>query len=236
VLGIAYVALFVVLMVIRAKNYFLAPAYPMLFASGALVVERFASQPKRNWLKPFYVSCVLIGGVLTAPLALPVLPVETFIRYSNLFGGSAEVKTERLETAELPQQFADQFGWENLAAAVAGVYGALPPEEQVKACIFGGNYGETDAINFFGRAYGLPKAISGHNQHYLWGPGDCTGDVVIIVGVPKQDLESVFNTVTVADTAKCKYCMPYESNLPVLVCRGLKVPIQEFWPRVRNYS
>ena len=235
-LGIAYVALFLALMIIKAKNYFLAPAYPMLFAAGALVVERFASKPRWNWLKLSYVSFVIIAGVLTAPLAMPVLPVETFIRYSNLFGGGAEVKTERLETAELPQQFADQFGWENLAATVAGVYRALPPEEQAKACIFGGNYGETDAINFFGKAYGLPQAISGHNQHFLWGPGNCTGEVVIIVGVPKQYLENLFNTVTVADAARCKYCMPYESNLPVLVCRGLKMPIKEFWPRVRNYS
>jgi len=235
-LGIAYVALFVVFMLTQAKNYFLAPAYPMLFAAGALVIERFASQPRWNWLKPSYVSFVIIAGILTAPLALPVLPVETYIRYSNPFGSSAEFRTERLETAELPQHFADRFGWENLAATVARVYKSLPPEDQAKACIFGGNYGETGAINFFGKAYGLPQAISGHNQHYLWGPGNCTGEVVIIVGVPNQILADIFQTVTIADTARCKYCMPYESNLPILVCRGLKVPLQEFWPRARNYG
>lgn len=235
-LGIAYVVLFVVFMLIQAKNYFLAPAYPMLFAAGALVIERFASQPKWNWLKPSYVSFVIIAGILTAPLALPVLPVETFIRYSNSFGGSAEVKMERLETAELPQHFADRFGWENLAATVARVYAALPPEEQAKACIFGSNYGETGAINFFGRAYGLPQAISGHNQYYLWGPGNCTGEVMIVVGVPRQDLVDVFDSVTVGETARCNYCMPYESNLPVLIGRGLRVPLKDFWPRVRNYS
>ena len=173
---------------------------------------------------------------MTAPLAMPVLPVETFIRYSNLFGGSADVKTERLETAELPQQFADRFGWENLAVTVAQVYMSLPPEEQAEVCIFAGNYGETGAINFFGKAYGLPPAISGHNQHFLWGPGNCTGQVVIVVGVPQQALAGLFQTITVADTARCKYCMPYESNLPILVCRSLKVPVQDFWPRVRNYS
>ena len=235
-LGIAYVVLFVALMITQAKNYFLAPAYPMLLASGALVIERFASRPRWNWLKLSYVSLVIIAGILTAPLALPVLPVETFIRYSNLFGSAADVKTERLETAQLPQGFADRFGWENLAATVARVYQSLPPEEQAKACIFGGNYGEAGAINFFGRAYGLPQAISGHNNHYLWGPGNCTGEVMIIVGVPQSDLASVFNTVTVADTARCKYCMPYESNLPVLIGRGLRMPLKELWPQVRNYS
>ncbi len=232
-LGIAYGVLFVVFMLTQAKDYFLAPAYPMLFAAGALVMERFSSQPRWNWLKPSYVSFVIIGGILTAPLALPVLPVETYIR---LFGSSAQLKTERLQTGQLPQHFADRFGWRNLAVTVAQVYKSLSPADQAKACIFGSNYGETGAINFFGRAYGLPQAISGHNQYYLWGPGNCTGDLVITVGVPQQDVESGFNTVTVAATAKCKYCMPFESNLPILICRGLKGSIQELWPGVRNYS
>jgi hypothetical protein len=235
-LGIAYGVLFIALMVMQAKNYFLAPAYPMLLAAGAVVFERFAARPCWNWAKPSYVSLVLISGVLIAPMALPVLPVEMFVRYASPLGGDAGIKSERLATAELPQYFADRFGWENLAATVARVYQALPPEDQAQACIFGSNYGETGAINFFGRAYGLPQAISGHNQHYLWGPGNCTGEVMIVVGVPRQDLVGVFDSVTVGETARCSYCMPYESNLPVLIGRGLRVPLKDFWPRVRNYS
>ncbi len=235
-LGVMYIVLLLTLMAIKAKNYFLAPAYPMFLVAGALVVERFANTPRRNWLKPFYASCVIIAGILTAPLALPVLPVETFVRYSSLLGGLGDVRIERLETAELPQYFADRFGWPEMTATVARVYQNLPPEDKAQACIFTGNYGEAGAIDFFGRAYGLPQPISGHNNYFLWGPGNCTGKMVIIVGVPEPIVAGIFETVTVADTAKCKYCMPYESNLPVLVCRGLKVPIQEFWPRVRNYS
>jgi hypothetical protein len=232
-LGIAYMTLFVVFMLTQAKNYFLAPAYPMLFAAGALVIERFTSQAGWNWLKPSYISFVIIGGILTAPLVLPVLPVETYIQ---LFGSSPKLQTERLPTSQLPQYFADRFGWRNLTATVAQVYKSLPPEDQAKACIFASNYGEAGAINFFGKAYGLPQAISGHNQYYLWGPGNCTGELIITVGVPQQDVESGFNSVTVAATATCKYCMPFESNLPILICRGLKGSIQELWPGVRNYS
>jgi len=235
-LGIAYAVLFVVLMLTQAKNYFLAPAYPMLLAAGAAAFERFASRLRWNWTKPAYTLLVLIAGILIAPMALPVLPVETYVQYSTWFGGAADVKSERLETAELPQHFADRFGWENLAATVARTYQSLPPDEQAKACIFGGNYGETGAINFFGKAYGLPPAISGHNQHFLWGPGQCTGEVMLVVGVPRQELVGVFESVTVGDTARCQYCMPYESYLQVLICRKLRVPLQEFWPQVRNYS
>jgi hypothetical protein len=228
-LGIAYVLLFVAFMFTRAKVYFLAPAYPMLFAAGALVVERFSNRPGWRWLKSACISVVTIGGILTAPLVLPVLPVETYIR---LFGGRAKLQTERLQMGQLPQYFADRFGWRNLTATVAHVYRSLPPDDQARACIFAGNYGETGAINFFGKAYGLPQAISGHNQYYLWGPGDCTGELVITVGVPLQDVEGEFDSVTVADTATCKYCMPYESMLPILICRGLKGSLQQLWPSI----
>lgn len=235
-LGIAYGVLFVALMLTQAKNYFLAPAYPMLLAAGAVVFERFAGWPRWNWMQPFYVSLVLISSVLIAPMALPVLPVEMVARYAAPLGGDAGVKSERLATAELPQHFADRFGWENLAATVARVYQALPPEDRARACIFAVNYGETGAINFFGKALGLPPAISGHNQHFLWGPGGCTGEVLITVGIPKQDLVGIFDSVTTGDIAACQYCMPYESYLPVLVSRKLNVPLKGFWPRVRNYS
>jgi hypothetical protein len=153
-----------------------------------------------------------------------------------VWGVAANIRTERIDTAELPQYFADRFGWENLAATVAQVYKSLPPEEQAQACIFGNNYGEAGSIDFFGKAYGLPSVISGHNNYFLWGPGKCTGEVMIVVGIPPQELEPIFQSVQVAGVARCEYCMPYESRLPVLVGRGLRVPLQEFWPRVRNYS
>ena len=29
--------------------------------------------------------------------------------------------------------------------------------------------------------------------------------------------------------------MPFESDLPVYLCRGLKVPLKELWPNVKKY-
>jgi hypothetical protein len=237
-LGIAYLVLFVVLMLMKAKNYFLAPAYPMLFAGGGVVFEGWTERRaarQGTWLKPAYLGLLLISGILLAPLSMPLLPPATYVAFARMTGG-VEAKTERLDSGILPQQFADRFGWENLTATVARVYNNLSAEDRAKACIFGGNYGETDSINFFGRAYGLPSAISGHNQHYLWGPGGCTGEVVIVIGVPPEILNNAFDSVTIADTATCQYCMPYESNLPIVVARKIKVPIREFWPQVRNFS
>ena len=236
-LGWIYVMLFVLFMVQNARFYFLAPAYPMLFAAGAVVFERFLARRGWNWPKPAYVAVLAISGIVVAPITvLPVLPVETLARVTGSAGGDAGVQVETREVGQLPQNFADRFGWENLVATIAGAYEGLPPEERESACILTGNYGEAGAVDFFGPEYGLPGAISGHNSYFIWGPRGCSGEVVISVGVSSETLREVFGEVQQVDTVRCRYCMPDEDNLPVYVCRDPKMPFEEAWPRFEHYD
>ena len=236
-LGWIYVIVFVLFMVQNARFYFLAPAYPMLFAAGAVVFERFLARRGWNWPKPAYVAVLAISGIVVAPITvLPVLPVETLARVTGSAGGDAGVQVETREVGQLPQNFADRFGWENLVATIAGAYEGLPPEERESACILTGNYGEAGAVDFFGPEYGLPGAISGHNSYFIWGPRGCSGEVVISVGVSSETLREVFGEVQQVDKVRCRYCMPDEDNLPVYVCRDPKMPFEEAWPRFEHYD
>ena len=236
-LGWIFVILFALFMIQNAKFYFLAPAYPMLFAAGAVVTERFIRRRNWNWLKPAYVVVLAISGIVIAPLTvLPVLPVDTLARITGAAGGDAGVQIETREVAQLPQNFADRFGWKNMTATVAGVYDGFPADERSSACILTGNYGEASAINFFGPAHGLPNAISGHNSYYTWGPGDCTGEVVISVGVPRDRLGEEFGKIEHRATVRCEYCMPDEDNLPVYVCRDPKTSLREAWSEFKHYD
>ncbi len=235
-LSLVYVFLFGIFMIQNAKFYFLAPAYPMLFAAGALTMERLVRRGSWRWLKPAYTALLLISGLALAPLVVPILPVETLASITGAAGGDAGIDQERREVGQLPQHFADRFGWEGMVATVGGVYDGLPPEERSEACIFTGNYGEAGAIDFFGARYGLPGAISGHNSYYVWGPRGCSGEVVISVGVPRSNLESAFARVEQMATVRCEYCMPDEDNLPVYVNRDSRAPLQELWPRAKHYD
>ena len=236
-LGWIFVILFALFMIQNAKFYFLAPAYPMLFAAGAVVTERFVRRRNWIWLKPAYLLVLVISGIVVAPITvLPVLPVGTLASITGAAGGDAGVQIETREVAELPQNFADRFGWQNMTATVAGVYDGLPADERSRACILAGNYGEASAINFFGPARGLPNAISGHNSYYIWGPGDCSGEVVVSVGVPRDRLEEEFGEIEQRATVRCEYCMPDENNLPVYVCQGPKTSLREAWPQFKHYD
>jgi dolichyl-phosphate-mannose-protein mannosyltransferase len=235
VLGWIFVAAAASLVFLKGKTYYLAPAFPILFAGGGCALESFFA--RRGWrlASPAFAAAMIAGGVLTAPLAIPVLPVETFIRYSHALG-LAPPKLERHDLGPLPQQYADMFGWEEMVAAVARVYDGLAPDERARCAIFTGNYGEAGAIDFFGPRLGLPKAISGHNQYFLWGPRGASGDVLITIGQSMDDVRKVYDDVEVGATLHHPYAMPYENRRPIYVCRKPRVPLAEAWPMTKHYD
>jgi len=235
-LGYTYLAVFVILLVNRhSKAEYLSPAYAMLFAAGGVAFERLASQRYGGWLKPVSLAVLIVGGIVLAPVTLPILPVQTYIRYAHAFGIKPHTSEAR-ELGELPQFYADMFGWKEKAAAVAAVYNTLSPEEKAKCALFADNYGRCAAIDFFGKAYGLPKSIGPHNNYWIWGPRNYTGELVIILGGALEDIQEVFEKVEVVGTVTCPYCMPYENNLRIYVCRNLKVPLKELWAQLRHFD
>ena len=177
---------------------------------------------------------MILAGALLAPTLIPLLPPETYIRYA----AATHLQQPRIETARLgplPQIFADQFGWEEMAAAVARVYRSLPADVRTRTAIFGQNYGQAGAIDLFGPKYGLPPAISGHQNYYFWGPRDYTGESVIVMQGQQADLQRRFATVEKAASVYHPYSMPYE-HFDVFYCRGLQQPLKEIWPQVKNWD
>jgi len=233
-MGWIYVAVLALFLATRAKSYYLSPAYMMLLAAGAVAIEAFVRRSGRNWLKPASLVALTTGGLITLPYALPVLPVETFIIYQDSLGLRPQAG-ERHRLGKLPQMYADMFGWEEMVITVADIYHRLSPEEKTKAVIYASNYGEAGAIDFFGKRYGLPKAISGHNNYWLWGPRNPAAQIVITVGESLEDVRKTFDRVELGAVHVHPYAMPYESNLPIYVGRNPKRPLKEVWPETKHY-
>jgi hypothetical protein len=166
-----------------------------------------------------------------------MLPVNLFVKYQAALGIEPP-REERAHYGVLPQHFGERFGWREMTKLVANTYNALPPEDRAKCAILTGNYGEAGALNYYGRSYGLPKAISMHNAYYLWGPGDATGEVMLVYGGPAmaERLKTVFNEVTEVAHFDHPYAMAYEKNMLIYRCRGLKMPVKDLWPLVKSYG
>jgi hypothetical protein len=237
-LGIIYLTAFAVLLANgHSKAEYLGPAYIMLFAAGGVFWERWAARGRRarkGWVAGLAAASVLTSLMLL-PFAVPVLPVETFIKYSAALGVEPD-SAESNELAELPQFYADMFGWEELAQDVSKVYLTLGPEERARTVVLARNYGQAGSLEYYSDKYPLPRVISTHNSYWIWGyPQEPPGTVIILRG----DIEHHrlgCDEVVIAAVHACRYCMPYENNLPIFVCRGLRISLADVWKEERSFD
>jgi len=235
-LGYAYLLSLLILLLTEGRFYYLAPAYPMLMAAGAVVIERWTSEPQLRWVRPAYAAVIAFSGVVIGLNTLPLLSPSAYIAYTR-FMGFSEPKFETRKASDLPQFLADRCGWPEMAEATARVYKELPPDQKAKTAIFGGNYGEAGAIDFYGSKLGLPKAISGHVNYWYWGPRNYTGESVIVLGSNRHRLEQVFERVEPKSTIDNSHAMASE-HFTIYLCTGLKDgrTIQQLWPTLKNWN
>jgi 4-amino-4-deoxy-L-arabinose transferase-like glycosyltransferase len=222
-LGWTFVFVYFVLTLLGTKPYFLAPAYPILFAAGAVVLERWALRPRLAWIRPAYVGLLALAGILLAPAVMPILPPETT---AHAYGGTLE------------QALSDRLGWDSLTSTVEQVYAGLPPAQRAQACVLASNYGEAGALIRLAAPGRLPPVISGHNNFYLWGSGTCTGQVLILVGYSPADVKGTYANVVIAATQRCPYCVSFEQELPIVVVSNpmISIDLPRLWPSVKHYD
>jgi len=230
-LGWTYLAFLAAMMLLKGKDYYLTPIYPMLFAAGGVWWERLTATRFR-WSLGVIAVLALALGCLKAPFELPILSPGTFLKYRAALNARPS-RTETRQSGLLPQHFGDEFGWPEMVDAVSRIYHRLPPEQQAKTAIFTNNYGEAGAIDFFGPRHGLPKAISAHQTYYLWGPRDYTGESVIVLQWDRTKAERYFTSVQSETTLDPPYAMD-EERYTIYLCTGMKRPLAEVWPELRH--
>ena len=235
ILGYGFVAVLGLMLILKGKFYYVAPAYPVVFAAGAVCFEQMTEKASWRWIRPAYAVLMLAVGALIAPTVIPILPVETFIAYSERLGITQQ-KFENQPQSELPQIFADMCGWEERVRIVAAYFHSLSPDEQKVTAIGAPDYGQAGAVDFFGPKYGLPKAISDSNNYWIWGPRNYTGQSIILMneGSPEKYATLCDSLILVARPSD-PYSRP-DANRPIYHCRGLKVDLQKLWPRLKGWN
>ncbi len=238
VLGSAFAVFFVLMFAMKAKAYYLTPIFPIVLAAGAVgldeLLERRRRLAGRAWPRVAAAAYAVLFTVPVAPLVLPILDPPDFVAFTKSIGFEPP-KAEVAHSGPLPQIFGDQFGWPELVAEVATVWNGLTPQERSRAAIFANNYGEAGAINLYGPAHGLPRAISAHQNHFLWGPRGFRGDVLVVLQDDRESLERLCGSVEAAAWHKHPWGMAEENGV-IWVCRGLKTPLPELWPLLKHWN
>jgi hypothetical protein len=231
-IGLTYLLTVGCIVLSHGRNYYPGDVYPLVIATGALAVEAFVKRPVARGAAVAYVA---LAAVPTIPFVLPVVPEARLAAIVNSVksAGKISASPELHRDAEITDNFAGMHGWPELTATVAAVYDGLPPAERAHAAILTKTFAEAAAIDFYGGAYGLPPALSGHNNYWIWGSRGYDGKVVIEVnGECGPMFERARPGVAHADGA---WATVAESGVPVSVCYGLREPLAAYWPNLKTY-
>lgn len=220
----------------HSKAEYLTASYPILFAAGGAAFDSLQQRWFARVVKPIYAALLVVTTALILPFVLPVLPVESYVAYAARIGVKPD-SSEGKELSKLPQFYADMFGWRAKVDAVARAFEKLSPAERADCAIFASNYGRCGAIDFLGKARGLPDSIGSHNNYWIWGPRQFTGKILLVLADDLSGREALFeSTETSEQVPHDEYCLPYENDLKVFLCRGLKEPLAQAWPKLRHYD
>jgi hypothetical protein len=221
-LGVAFLALVVVDVLSGAKPYYLGGFYPALLGAGGCWAEE-RLQAGRFRLRRL-VALMCAGAVLALPFTVPVLPVGAQAR------GASE--------GNINKDLSATVGWPHVVRQIAGVAASLAPAERANLVVLTGDYGAAGAVDRFGSQYGLPRAISGHNNYWWWGPAPARdGGTTIAVNLDRTYLLTIFRQVIPAGTVDTGHGIwSEEKGDPIWICRSQWVPWAAAWPRARHYG
>lgn len=225
--GWMYLTPLLLFLILKGRAYYMAGAYPMLYAAGSAWGEKWLLSLRHGRATTVRVvawTALLLDITVVTALALPIAPV-----------GSKWWKVALKGDYDLREE----FGWRELVETIASVRDSLPPQDRAHVGILAGNYGEAGAVDLYGPRYGLPVAISGVNSYWMRGYGDPAPNTLIVVGLPRGFLQDHFDSCQVAAHTWNRYGVENEETLDhrsIFVCRGLRESWPVFWNSFRYYG
>ncbi len=214
------------LLIIKGRGYYLAPAYPVLIAAGVVFMETWRSSLSARRARVVQwatVAAMAVGGITAGALTLPIAPINSPVW--NL-------------AARVHDNFREEIGWPNLVETVAGIIAARPVLQTHHVGILTANYGEAGAIDLIGPTYGLPAAMSGVNTYWLRGYGEPPPQTLIVLGYTRHQLDHFFETCSLVGHATNRDGVENEeSHHPdIYLCRGPRKPFPELWKDFRHFG
>jgi hypothetical protein len=210
----------------HGRPYYLAPAYPMLLAAGAVSAEEWTntlSLGAARVLRRAVWSVLAVSGVLIAIVVLPIAPPNSsWWRFADQLNGN----------------FNEEFGWPEMAETAARIRDSLPREDLKRLGILVGDAGQVGAISVYGPRYGLPPAISASNSHRFRGYGDPPPKTVIVIGFPAM-VTQAFQSCEIAGHLSNRYGISNSAigeYTEVFLCRQLRLPWPEFWTMIQSFG
>ncbi len=226
-IGFLYLIPLFTFLVGKGRGYYLAPAYPVLYAGGAVFGAELIARLRPVW-------CSSLEWLAWASVVTTIVfGAAYFVPLTSVDSGWAQ------RAFEVNEDFREEIGWPELVQKLAQIRDSLGLSERSRLAILAGNYGEAGAINLYGKDYGLPEPICGTNSFWARGYGDPPPETLIVIGFSRQFGHRYFESCEVVGHITNKYGVANEetTNHPeILLCRHLRESWHEFWKKFRRYG
>ncbi len=223
--AVLFIVMFAFLLVMGGKPYYLASAYPAVLAGGGVALERWLESRAVMWRS--LIAAITAIGLALSVLTLPILPLRTVDAAIGRILGWV------VPPMALTHDMHGMLGWDAHVATVDRVLDSLPPEERAHAAVLTGTYSQASALNVL-RERPTPRAVSGQMNFYLWGPGE-GGEVLIAYGISRELLARNYAVVEERDRILAPDARPFDTDLPVYVCREPRRSLRHIWPELRRF-
>ena len=234
-LGLLFATTLAMMFILHSSTRMLAELFMPLLAASAVFVEELSARVRQGkWIRVSTVAYLLVAGVLSVLISLPILPLDHVQAIANAFRLlNPPIKEFNGLTIYTSRFLSDRLGWEVLVQDVARVYDELSQEDRAIAGIYADWYSSAGAIDELGPKYGLPHAVSGVLTYYLWGPG-YSWDVMIIVTSQLYPVTVFFNKCELKKIVQHVYDVPVGSP-SIYICREPTVSSDVIWSFVKFY-
>jgi multisubunit Na+/H+ antiporter MnhB subunit len=223
-LGWMYLIPLALFMVGKGRGYYLAAAYPMLFAMGAVAGERWVASIKKPWERVadgVFFTGLAAYGLFSYALVVPLAasgPLRQFALKNN-------------------GDLREELGWNELVTKIAEIRDSLPTEQRTNVGVFTGNYGEQGAVEILGPKHGLPMPISRTNSAWLRGYPAVPPTTLIVLGFSRTRVEQAFTSCRLAGRVVTPEGFDNEENGgSIYVCGPPRLPWPEFWKEYQTFG
>lgn len=220
-----YAGTAVLMIVAGMEPHELVPAAVGLFAAGAVIVEKICT---RSWMRVSTVAVFVLAGAATLPMGLPVLAPRTFIEYEKLTGFRMTMGNTE-STDRLPGYYGAMFGRKELAVVLNAVFSTMPVDERGRFGILCEDAAQAASLDFYGKEFALPPAVSGDRQYWYRGPGGYTGDRLVVVGGNEEGLRTLFGEVHLRMRFRDEYLHPGNGMTPIWIVGQPVAPLTDLW-------
>lgn len=227
----------VTLILQHGKPYYLAPAHALTLAAGSVAATEWFRRRRWRRATPALALFLVLGGLFTLPLCLPVLSPAATARYLRVTHLQPETGETSHRGHALPQYFADRFAWREQVAAVAAAFATLSETERADCLLLTTNYGQAGAVDYFRRlGWDLPPPVCGHNSYWYWWPEGRSAETAIAVTFRREDLLTAYESVELFTRLDVPFAMRWEGQAPIWICRGHKSSLEAARPYYRYFG